>query len=132
MSSGGCLRSARERFAIATASRITVNVLRPRKSIFSSPSSSIVVIVNWVVTEPSCARASGTNSSIGFGPITTPAAWTELFRGSPSSRSARSIRCCACSLSSYRLFSSGFISSAFEIVMPSSFGIDFATMSQKL
>ena len=38
---------------------MTVRVLRPRKSIFRSPSSSSVVIVNWVTREPSEALDKG-------------------------------------------------------------------------
>lgn len=43
-----------------------VNVRSPRKSIFKSPSCSSVVIVNWVVTEPSAALDNGTYSSTDF------------------------------------------------------------------
>ncbi len=64
----------------------TVNVLRPKKSIFKSPNSSIVVMVNCVVIMPSMPLASGTYSSIGFWEITTPAAWVEECLGSPSNR----------------------------------------------
>ena len=83
-----------ERLAIRTAFWMTVRVRRPRKSIFRSPSSSMVVMVNWVVTEPSWALDRGTRSSAGSEQITTPAAWTELWRGSPSRRLAMSISLC--------------------------------------
>ena len=45
----------------------------PRKSIFRSPSSSRVVMVNWVTTDSSLF-ARGTYSSTGSAVITTPAA----------------------------------------------------------
>ena len=55
----------------------------PRKSIFRSPSSSRVVMVNWVTTDSSLF-ARGTYSSTGSAVITTPAAWVEACRGIPS------------------------------------------------
>ena len=75
-----------------TAFWITVSVRSPRKSIFKSPSSSSVVMVNWVVMEPSWARDKGTYSSTSFWLITTPAACIEVCRGSPSRRFAISMR----------------------------------------
>ena len=69
---------------------IAVRLRRPRKSILSKPNSSRVVIVNCVTTESS-GFATGTNSVIGCGAITTPAAWTEEWRGIPSTLSAVSI-----------------------------------------
>ena len=77
---------------IRTASWITVRVRSPRKSIFSRPSSSMVVMVNCVVTTLSAPRDRGTNSSKGSEPITTPAAWMEVCRGKPSSLMDISIR----------------------------------------
>ena len=47
---------------------------------------------NWVVIEPSAPRASGTYSSAAFFEMTTPAAWIEAWRGSPSSRLDMSIK----------------------------------------
>ena len=49
-----------------TAFWITVRVRSPRKSIFRSPSSSRVVMVNWVTIEPSCALERGTYSDTVF------------------------------------------------------------------
>ena len=108
---------------------ITVSVRSPRKSIFKRPNSSNVTIVYCVVMLPSEALDSGTNSSTGFGLITTPAAWTEVCRGSPSKRIAISISFFAESSVSYIVRSSGFIFIAFAIVIPSSIGIAFATLS---
>ncbi len=81
----------------ATASRSTVKVRSPRKSIFKSPSSSMVVMVNWVVTEPSAPLDNGTSSSAGLEQITTPAACMEVCRGRPSRRLLISIRLFTCS-----------------------------------
>ncbi len=77
---------------ISTASLITVRVRSPRKSIFKSPSSSSVVMVNCVVMEPSAPLESGTNSSADFWQITTPAACMEVCLGRPSSLLHISIR----------------------------------------
>ncbi len=110
---------------------MTVSVRSPRKSIFKSPSSSIVVIVNWVVTIPSVPLASGTYSSIGFCEITTPAAWVDECLGSPSKRFDISIKRVTRSSFSYMERSSGFILSARSIVMeaPGSFGMLLAMLS---
>ena len=48
-----------------------------------SPSSSMVVMVNCVVMTLSAPRDSGTNSSSGSEPITTPAAWMDVCLGKP-------------------------------------------------
>ena len=116
----------------SAASLMTVNVLSPRKSIFKSPSSSMVVMINCVVIVPSDALDSGTYSSIAFCEITTPAACIEVCRGSPSKRFDISISVRTFSSDSYMPRSSGFICSAFSIVIFSSFGIIFAMVSQKL
>ena len=116
----------------SAASLMTVNVLSPRKSIFKSPSSSMVVMINCVVIVPSDALDSGTYSSIAFCEITTPAACIEVCRGSPSKRFDISISVRTFSSDSYMPRSSGFICSAFSIVIFSSFGIIFAIVSQKL
>ena len=116
----------------STASLMTVSVRNPRKSIFKSPSSSIVVIVNCVVMEPSDPLESGTNSSAGFWQITTPAACMEVCLGKPSSFIHMSNRFFTCSSVSYLLRSSGFISNAFCSVIFSSFGIILASVSPKL
>ena len=84
---------------ISTAFWITVKVRRPRKSILSRPSSSMVVIVNWVVMEPSEPRERGTYWSAASGQITTPAACMDVCLGSPSSRLLISISVCTCSSS---------------------------------
>ena len=82
-----------------TASAITVSVRRPRKSIFSRPSSSRVVMVNCVVTEPSLPLDRGTKLSADSGQMTTPAACMEVCLGSPSRRLHMSIRWRTCSSS---------------------------------
>ena len=76
----------------STALSITSRLRRPRKSIFSRPSASTVFIENWVTTSwsaPFCC--SGIVSISGSAPITTPAAWIESCRTSPSSGRARSM-----------------------------------------
>ena len=66
-----------------TASSSTVRLRRPKKSIFSRPSSSMVVMVYWVTGCPSLV-ARGTYSYTGRLVMTTPAAWVEALRGMPS------------------------------------------------
>ena len=63
---------------IFTASWMTVSVRSPRKSIFKRPSSSSVVIVNWVTMVPSAPLDNGTYSSMEVLEITTPAACMEV------------------------------------------------------
>ena len=109
----------------------TVRVRSPRKSILSSPSSSIVVIVNWVVVLPSWARASGTRSSAGSEQMTTPAAWTDVWRGRPSRRLDMSRRRLTFSSPSYAFLRSGFMLRALSSVMPSSLGTILAMLSTK-
>ena len=85
------------------ASSSTVRLRRPRKSIFSSPSSSSVVIVYCVTGLPSFV-ASGTYSYTGRCVMTTPAAWVEAWRGMPSSARAVSMRFLTFSSLSYMSF----------------------------
>ena len=61
---------------IFAASSSTVRLRSPRKSIFSSPSSSSVVIWYWQTTDSSFFD-SGTYSYTGFSVMTTPAACIE-------------------------------------------------------
>ena len=71
---------------------ITSRLRRPRKSIFSRPSASMSFIENCVTTSwsaPFCC--SGTTLISGSAPITTPAAWIESARVSPSSGCASSM-----------------------------------------
>ncbi len=78
----------------ARHSSITSRLRRPRKSILSRPSDSTSCIANWVTTSwstPFCW--SGTTSTRGRSAITTPAAWIESWRTSPSSGVARSTIC---------------------------------------
>ena len=83
-------KSGRYFCTIFTASSKTVRFRRPRKSIFSSPSSSRVTMVYWQ-TMDSSFRASGTYSYTGRLVMTTPAAWVEAWRGIPSSACAMSM-----------------------------------------
>ncbi len=94
------ISSPRERRMMSIASSITSRLRRPRKSIFSSPISSIGPIEYWVtilywrsaLPEPlapagalrSSASCSGTTSCSGRSAITTAAAWIELLRTIPS------------------------------------------------
>jgi hypothetical protein len=75
----------------AHALSITSRFRNPRKSIFNSPSASIVFIENCVTTSWSAPFCwSGTMFISGSAPITTPAAWIESCRVRPSSGRARS------------------------------------------
>ncbi len=80
---------------MSCAFRMTERFRRPRKSIFSRPSSSSVVMVYCVTTE-SPFLASGTYSATGLSVMTTPAAWVEALRGMPSNCFAMSIRLWTC------------------------------------
>jgi hypothetical protein len=80
--SGLCLRMC------STASWMTVRFFRPRKSILSRPTSVMAPMSYWVTTSPSLPRVSGTCSSSGRSPMTTPAAWMPTLRLMPSSLSA--------------------------------------------
>ena len=84
---------------------------------------------NCVVTEPSCAVASGSSSIAGALQMTTPAACTEACLGSPSSERLYDISCATSGSSSTALFRSGFIVSALSRVIPSSLGIILAIWS---
>ena len=77
-------------WTIFTASSSTVRFRRPRKSIFSRPSSSRVTMVYWQTMESSF-RARGTYSYTGRLVMTTPAAWVEAWRGIPSKARAVSM-----------------------------------------
>jgi hypothetical protein len=83
-----------------TAVWITVRVLRPRKSNFTSPAFSASFIANWVTISPFWPRKHGTYSHTGFSEITTPAACMPAWRFRPSSDAAmsRSCRCIGLSL----------------------------------
>ena len=84
---------------IFTASSNTVRFRRPKKSIFSRPSSSSVVMIYWQTTDSSFF-ARGTYSYTGFRVMTTPAAWVEAWRGIPSSALAVSMSFFTCSSAS--------------------------------
>ena len=107
---------------------MTVRLRKPKKSILSRPSSSIVVIVNCVAG-PLSDRYSGTYSSIGALEITTPAAWVDAWRGMPSIALAISMTSRVSTSDSYISASSGLVASALSIVMPSSKGIALAIWS---
>ena len=72
---------------------------------------------------------SGTYSTNGFEAITTPAAWVDECLGKPSNVLLTSIRVFTLSSVSYAALSSGFISKAFSMVIPSIVGIILATLS---
>ena len=91
----------------ATALSITSRFRSPRKSTLSRPSASTFFIENWVTTSWSAPFCwSGTTSISGRAPITTPAAWIESWRTSPSSGFARSTISFAAGSESYAAFSS--------------------------
>src|ERR1700685_3787009 len=64
-----------------TESSRMVRVVRPRKSIFSSPMRPRAFISYCVVISSLFDLYSGTISVRGRGEITTPAAWVEAWRG---------------------------------------------------
>ena len=126
MSSGRM--STPSRCIMSRVSRITVSVRRPRKSIFSRPSRSMVPMGYWVVMTSSL-RCRGTYSITGLPVISTPAAWVEAWRGMPSRVMAMSIRRLTSGFSSYMLCSKGEMRRAFSSVMPRSKGTALATAS---
>ena len=71
----------------STACFMSVRVFSPRKSIFTSPQSSICFIVYCVAIAPVAlsAQKRGTYFSRFSRPITTPAAWRLVCLWSPSS-----------------------------------------------
>src|SRR5215207_6973843 len=86
---------------------ITSRFRRPRKSIFRRPSASTSHIPNCVTTSWSAPFCwSGTYSTSGRSPMTTPAAWIESLRTSPSSGFARSTISRTCGSESYACRSS--------------------------
>ena len=114
----------------STALSITSRLRRPRKSTFSSPTATTLFIENCVTTSwsaPFCC--SGTVFISGSAPITTPAAWIESWRVSPSSGFARSTISRVTGSESYAWRSSapGFRHSS--SVCPGPSGIAFATLS---
>ena len=100
----------------------------PKKSIFSSPNSSKVVMVNCVTTA-SLFLASGTYLQTGRSVITTPAACVEAFLGMPSNFFAMSINSLTCGSESYKFFKSWEMFSARSNVIFNSIGTNFATES---
>ena len=97
------------------ASSIIESVERPRKSIFTRPSSSTSPIVNCVTTcpvSPSPSLLTGTASVTGIGVITTPAACCEVCRANPSMFPALSIMLRLTGSASYSALRSGVSSSA--------------------
>ena len=82
-------RSAR---TVSTAWRRIVRFDSPRKSNLSSPSASIACISYWVISPSELvAFWSGISSVSGSRLMTTPAAWVEALRATPSSWRAKSM-----------------------------------------
>ncbi len=89
------MTSPRRSAIMVSASRITVSVVRPRKSIFNMPAFSRQFMSYWLTTTCSSSALepepldvcvhTGTYSCTGPGAMTTPAAWTPVWRLSPSS-----------------------------------------------
>ena len=76
----------------STAWRRIVRFDRPRKSNFSRPSASIPCISYWVISASEfVAFWSGMSSVSGSRLMTTPAAWVEALRATPSSWRAKSM-----------------------------------------
>ena len=112
-------RSPDDSSTMSSAASITSRLRRPRKSIFSSPISSIGFIEYWVTVRyerspsalapapRSSASCSGTMSVSGRSAITTAAAWIEELRTIPSRPLAVSITWRASGSVSYTRRSSG-------------------------
>ena len=76
----------------STAFLRIVRFERPRKSNLSRPSASIACISYWVISESEfVAFWSGMSSVSGSREMTTPAAWVEALRATPSSCLAKSM-----------------------------------------
>ena len=76
----------------STAARRIVRLERPRKSNLRSPSASIPCISYWVIVASELvAFWSGISSARGSRLMTTPAAWVEALRATPSSCLAKSM-----------------------------------------
>ena len=119
------------RFPIsAHALSITSRLRRPRKSILSRPSASTSHIPYCVTTSwPGPFCCSGTTSISGCAPITTPAAWIESCRVSPSSGRARSTTSRVIGSASYDSLSGWPFFSDASSVCPGPSGIIFAIRS---
>ena len=131
LSSSGSLftsKSGMRRLTSSAASSSTVRLRRPRKSIFSSPSSSSVVM-GYCVTTLSSFLASGTYSYTGRSVMTTPAACVLAWRGMPSRDRAVSISPFMRSSRSYISRSCFERCSASFSVMPGANGTCLATAS---
>ena len=85
-----------------SARSITVRVLRPRKSNLINPVFSVYFMSNWVRISLFGPMHTGRYSTMGRGEMTTPAAWVDLCRDSPSS---------VCEMDSSRRMSSSFMAS---------------------
>ena len=115
-------------FTKSIVSFITVNVLKPKKSIFNNPNSSNVVIIYCVDIWLS-RTYKGTYVSTGSFVITIPQACVDVCLGIPSSPIAISKTFFTVSSVSYFSFNSLFCSNAFFIVICNSFGIILANIS---
>ncbi len=99
-SSSGIVAMSKSEFTVrrisSIAAFITVRLRRPRKSILSSPTRSTMFMSYCVLTVLSPIFTSGTWSVSGFFEITTPAAWVDALRASPSIEAAvsSSLRIC--------------------------------------
>ena len=111
-------------------SAIVVRLRRPRKSNLTSPIFSMQRMSSWVMTAPERgSRYSGTKSIRGLVPITTPAAWVEACRVSPSRRCAVSNSFAIWPSESTRERSSADCSRASGSVMPRVSGTSLAMRS---
>jgi hypothetical protein len=120
----------RSRFTLSTAWRRIVRFERPRKSNFRSPSASMPCISYWVISASEfVAFWSGISSVSGSREMTTPAAWVEAFRATPSSWRAKSVMRLTDGSPSTIERSSGEISIASSSRIPSWFGTAFAIRS---
>ena len=114
----------------STAWRRIVRFDRPRKSNLSRPSASIACISYWVISASEfVAFWSGISSVSGSRLITTPAAWVEALRATPSSWRAKSMIRFDRRVGVDHPLRSGEISSASSSLIPSWFGIALAIRS---
>src|SRR5947199_340875 len=110
---------------------MTVSVVSPRKSILSRPMVSRSSIAYCVVISSLLLLYSGTISCKGWGEITTPAAWVEAWRASPSRRPATSINSATRGSRSLSCRISGDCASASFSVMFRTLGTSLATRSNR-
>ena len=108
---------------------MTVMVLRPRKSNLTRPAFSTRFMSHWVTVSLFLPLYSGTYSVMAVSETTTPAAWVEAWRASPSRRRETSMRRATRASEPMRTLSSGSRTRALSMVILSSSGMSLAMRS---